>query len=132
MKVYGKCKECKNEIGFWTYSGTRVDMAMNHGETKTLRCKNCGTHNEFHVDELTAKESKMARIIAGLILIIGTPLLFFIIPLILTRSSSHYTYFIVGGFLLVPVVVYQLIRKQDQERVSAFNRHKLKGRNPNK
>ena len=76
MKIYGKCENCKNEIGYSTSANTRVECAMQDGENKTLNCKNCGTTTKFHVDQLFTKESKVAKIGAGLILLIGTPLMF--------------------------------------------------------
>jgi hypothetical protein len=128
MKVYGKCKSCKNEIGYSTYTSTRVGFAMHVGENKTLNCKNCGTNTDFHVDELYTKESKIAQIGAGLIFLIGTPIMFFLVNPIFTGSRNHYVIYIIGGFLLVPGIAYGLIKKQDQTRVSSFNRSKLKGR----
>ena len=40
MKVYGKCKSCKNEIGYRTNANTRVEFAMEDGEIKEVaQCK---------------------------------------------------------------------------------------------
>ncbi|MFO7656769.1 MAG: hypothetical protein R6W78_06855 [Bacteroidales bacterium] len=128
MKVYGKCISCKTEIGFSTNANTRIEFSIQEGENKTLKCKNCGTKTEFHADELFMKESKIAQIGAALILLIGTPLIFFFINPIFTGSHNHYVIYVVGGFLLVPVIVYGIIKKQDQTRVSSFNRNNLKGR----
>ena len=122
MKVYGKCKKCNNEIGFRTSSNTRVEFAMNVGETKKLNCKNCGINSEIHVDELFAKESKSAKIIAGLIFFIGTLLaLVFVFPVLL-KSRNHYVILLVGGLLLVPVIAYGILKKQEQNRVKSRNR----------
>ena len=128
MKVYVKCPKCENEIGYSTNANTRVEFAMQNGENKKLTCKNCGRTTDFHVDELNAKESNLAKIGAGLIFLIGTPLMFLFVSPIFTGSRNHYVIFIVGGFLLVPIVAYGIIKKQDQVRVSSFNRKKLKGR----
>ncbi|MCF8716480.1 hypothetical protein JM658_16785 [Joostella atrarenae] len=128
MKVHGKCEKCKTEIGYSTSANTRVEFAMQDGEKKTLNCKNCGIKTEFHVDELYTKESKLAQIGAGLIFLVGTPLMFFFVNPIFSGSRNHYVIYIVGGFLLVPVIAYGIIKKQDQTRVSSFNRSKLKGR----
>ena len=128
MKVYGKCQKCKTDIGRSTHMNTRVEFAMQNGEQIVLDCKKCGIKTEFMVDELYAKESKIAHISAGLIFLIGTPLVFFFVNPIYTGSHSHYVIYVFGGFLLVPVIVFGLIKKQDQERVNSFNRSKLKGR----
>ncbi|QTE24209.1 hypothetical protein [Polaribacter cellanae] len=128
MKIYGKCKNCKNEIGYSTSANTRVEFAMQDGENKTLNCKNCGTITKFHVDQLFTKESKVAKIGAGLILLIGTPLMFLFVNPIFNGSRNHYIIYIIGGFLLVPIIAYGIIQKQDRTRVNSFNRNKLKGR----
>tara|TARA_R110000868_G_scaffold261995_1_gene520369 strand:+ start:6683 stop:7084 length:402 start_codon:yes stop_codon:yes gene_type:complete len=128
MKIYGICEKCKTEIGYSTSANTRVEFAMQDGEKKTLNCKNCEIKTEFHVDELYTKESKLAQIGAGLIFLIGTPLMLFFVNPIFSGSRNHYVIYIVGGFLLVPVIAYGIIKKQDQTRVSSFNRSKLKGR----
>ncbi len=113
MKVYGKCKNCKNEIDYSTSRSTRVEFAMKDGENITLNCKNCGTANEFYVDELYAKESKITQIVAGLIFLIGTPLSFLFIGLI---------------YSLIPVIIFGIMLKKDRMRVNYFNRLNLKGR----
>ena len=128
MKVYGKCKNCKKEIGYSTSANTRIEFAIQGGEKKTLNCKNCGLKTAFEVDELYTKDSKIAQIGAGVILLIGTPLMFLFVNPVFTGSRNHYVIYIVGGFLLIPVIAYGIIKKQDQIRVNSFNRSKLKGR----
>ncbi|MBW1294993.1 hypothetical protein [Aquimarina litoralis] len=128
MKVYGKCKCCGHEMQYTTNAYTRVEFAIQEGESKKINCEKCGADSEFSVDELYTKPSKIAQIGAGLIFLIGTPLMFFLINPVFTGTQSHYSIYFVGGFLLVPVVAYAIINKQDQTRVSDFNRRKLKGR----
>ena len=123
MKVYGKCKSCKNEIGYRTNANTRVEFAMQDGETKKMNCNNCGTNTEFHVDELYAQASKMPYLIVGLtILTIVTITLYYIF-----FSDSKYVILVFG----LPLAIYLILTKQDQTRVSDFNRRKLKGRTHN-
>lgn len=128
MKVYGKCENCLNEIAYRTSVNTRVEFVMQKGDIVKLKCKNCDITSEFHVDELYAKPSKATQIIAGLIFLIGTPLTFFLINPIFKSSRSHYVIYIVGGFLLIPILVYAILNKQEQNRVNSFNRLKFKGR----
>ena len=128
MKVYGKCQNCSNEIGYSTSVNTRVEFAMKEGDFKELKCLECNTISEVNVDLLYAKQSKTAQIGAGLIFLIGTPLAFLIASSVFTGTTNHYVIYIVGGFLLVPVYIYIIINKQDQTRVSDFNRRKVKGR----
>ena len=120
MKVYGKCKNCKSEIGYRTDTNTRVEFAMRDGETKKLNCKNCGTDTEFHVDELYANRSQTPLLITGLTILII--LLFTLYYLFFT--DSEYIFIAFG----LPLIVYLTLTRQDQTRVSDFNKRKLKGR----
>ena len=127
MKLYTKCKHCKNELKCSSLAGTRVEFAMQKWEKKDLKCNSCETKNEYHVDELYAKPSRIAEILAGLIFIVGTPLVFLFLSPIVLRGGA-FAVFIISGLFLVPVIVFGIIKKQDQIRVKAFNRSKLKGR----
>jgi len=128
MKIYGKCKNCQRELNFSSNSNTRVELAMNDGETIKLNCKSCGERNLFTVDEFYAKESKLAKIIAGLIFLIGTPFVLFLTYPILSESRNHYIIYVISGLLLFPVIVYAILKKQERTRINSFNRIKLKGR----
>ncbi|PNW28702.1 Sec62 family protein translocation protein [Formosa algae] len=127
MYVYATCKSCTNEIRIFTNANTRVEFAMQDGEHKILTCKQCGTKTKFSVDELYAKKSKRAQIIAGLVFFIGTPLMLFFVGPVFLKSNAHYVIYAVGGFLLVPGYIFGIIKKQDRIRVNAFNRMTLKG-----
>ncbi len=123
MNVYGKCKNCKNEIGYRTDANTRVEFAMQDGETKKMNCKNCGTDTDFHVDELFAKRSNMPILTVAL----GVFLLVIITVYFLFFSDNQYVIIAFG----LPFAVYFMLDKQDQKRVSDFNKRKLKGRTHN-
>jgi hypothetical protein len=128
MKVNGTCKKCKNEVGYSTNANTRIEFAMQEGETITLNCEKCRSKKPFHVDELYAKESKIAQIGAGLIFLVGTPLIFLFVNPVFSGSRSNYVIYAVGGFILIPVIIYGYMNQQDRIRVNSFNRSKLKGR----
>ena len=128
MKVYGRCENCLEDISYSTSTRTRVEFAMTHEESIDLCCKNCDKNSTFHVDELFAKPSKIAQFCAAFIFFFGTPLIYILINQILIDNRSNYVIYAVSGFLIVPVLAYTIINKQDQIRVSDFNRRKLKGR----
>ncbi|SDY08451.1 hypothetical protein SAMN05444411_1214 [Lutibacter oricola] len=122
MKVFGKCQNCKNEISVSVNYGTRLEIAMYEGETKSNYCKNCNKKNEFHINDLRAKESKFSLIISGLIFLIGTPLTIYLLFDYLIIPHNPYIALIIAGFIAVPMTIYGIIRKQDMIRVRAFNR----------
>lgn len=125
MKLFSICRDCKQEMMFKSDSNTRVEFAMNEGKTRKIRCKHCGAANNIHVNDIYATESKLALLIALLVFAVGTPLTFFLMINIMTVTVNHYVILMAGGILLVPVFIYIMISKQEQTRVSGFNRIKL-------
>lgn len=126
MKLFVKCIKCKHEINFNTNHKTRVEFAMHEGETKILVCANCGLKNNFKVNELFAKESKLAFIIAGLVFLIGTPILIYYLPIFILKYGSLYSSLGAAGLLVIPVIIYSNILKEDRIRVNTFNRGWIK------
>ncbi|MCM5661494.1 hypothetical protein [Galbibacter mesophilus] len=120
MKVYGNCSNCNHEIPYRTNANTRVEFAMKDGENKNLSCKACGTKNEFHVDKLFANPSNSPLI---------TSLLVTLVVIVIAITMLFYSK---SGYVLVafglPFFTYFTLKKQDQNRVSNFNRRNLKGR----
>jgi hypothetical protein len=121
MRLYIKCSECSKDISFWTWSSDRVSIKMTHGEKIGLDCKSCNTTKEYYIDDLRAKKSKIASIIASVIFIIGTP-----IALILlwdyiwqTRLYGAFGLILIIG---IPTTIYGIINKNDSQRVRLFNR----------
>jgi hypothetical protein len=123
MRLYAHCKNCDVETSFSTFAETRIDYVQSKSETKEIECKNCGNVKEFHIDELQAKESKVVLIIALLILIIGTPIVFYLVSKLVEERGV----LIIGGFMALPAIIYEILKKQEQEKVSMFNRHKVRG-----
>lgn len=123
MKVFGKCKSCKNEIACQTNAHTRVEFAMQDGELKNINCANCGTNTECNVDQLYAKPSNMPIITFGMIFLAGVIFLLYQ----LFFPENDYVIILFG----LPIGVYLTLKKQDQTRVANFNKRKLKGRTHN-
>jgi hypothetical protein len=123
MKVYGRCHGCKKPFSVRTDAHTRVEFAMNHGEVYQSSCTNCGFTSRVHVDKLKAKPVKVTFLLIGMAIAIGAIILL------------YFLFFVDRPYVIVlttlPFVVYFIIKKQDQTRVSDFNSRKLKGRTHN-
>ena len=120
MKVFGKCKKCHVELPFATEANTRVEFAMQHGETIKIGCNSCRCENEFHVDELFTNKSNFPTIAfftSFILVLLGT--LYFIF-----FTESKYVVIAYG----LSFTIYYILMKQDQVRVSSFSNFKLKGR----
>lgn len=125
MPVFYTCNKCKSENKFKTYSSTRVEFAMNHGEKLSLKCSACNYSNTLEVNDFYAKKSNLALIVAGTIAVIGTPIAFYLFYYFAQQASNYYNLYLIGGYFILPITVYGMILKQDRERVSRFNRNKF-------
>ncbi len=126
MKLFAKCTNCTAEIDFRSNAHTRVEFAMNEGEEKKLQCSICGAASLISVDKMYAKSSKIAQLVAGSAFIVGTLISIYVAVWGISASRNHYAVLVFGGFLLIPVFAYITLTKQDERRVSDFNRTKLK------
>ncbi|MFK7813045.1 MAG: hypothetical protein AB8B59_11160 [Maribacter sp.] len=126
MRVFSSCKNCKSKISITTEYSTRVDFAMMEGKFKELTCSNCKSKNSIHVNDLYAIESKRIYLIAGIIFLIGSIFTIYIMTVVLSTGPGHYTVLIAGGVMLIPGIISIVINRQEYQRVSGFNRMKVK------
>lgn len=122
MKVYTKCDKCKTDISFSTWATDRVVLKMSKGNSVRLTCKKCDYSENYLIDGLKAKESKIALLIALLVFLVGTPILFVLLWDLLFRTNNIYTIFGLFGTLIIPSTIFSIISKNDRLRVNSFNR----------
>lgn len=121
MNLYSKCIDCKNEIKIKSWASTRVDLKMKYGDKIEIKCKACNKTKKYHVNDLRARESKIAALIGLMVMIIGTPIILILLWDYIWQSGLY------GAFGLISIIgipgsVYMIINKNDQIRVSSFNR----------
>ncbi|MBS2099210.1 hypothetical protein [Carboxylicivirga linearis] len=121
MKLYTICKDCKKEIGIWTWATDRVELKMNHGQDMQLHCNHCKKTNDYLIEDLKAKDNQIAILIGITVFIIGTPtLLIFLWDYI--WQSGLYAVFGLVAIIGIPSLIYSVISKNDLDRVRNFNR----------
>jgi hypothetical protein len=122
MRLYATCSKCKSDISFWSWKETRMDFKKSKHEKISLTCKKCNHLEKYHIDLISAKNSKIAIIIGLMIFVFGT--LFSLIFLwdYLFESNNVYTIFGLISILLIPSIVYGIISKNDVQRIRNFNR----------
>lgn len=94
---------------------------MQNGKTKELKCDNCNRIENFKVNKLYAKESKILSILAGTIFFIGTAIGLLIVMDMISDMKTVIGIAVVACGLLVPGWVYNIIVKEDRRRVITFN-----------
>ena len=115
LKVFTLCKKCSQEFSYNTEACTRIEFAMKEGESVKIHCPKCNYVREYTPNDFYAKHSKIAKIIALILLIVGTPLVIY------WGFFGLSNYIIIGGFLLIPFAAYQIIDIQEKQRIEAFN-----------
>lgn len=128
MKVYTRCTECREEITFSTFAPNRVEMAMRDGENKKLDCFSCHARITVPIDDIYTKKSTLINWMGLFLFIVGSALTFLFAYPLLYQTNNPYGIYVTSVPLLLPGVIYALLKKQDSDRVSKFNRHNLKGR----
>jgi len=126
MKLFASCSKCKHEISFNSKYKSRVEFAKHIGETTTLNCQSCGQNNTYELDEIFAKKSKNALLVASLIFFIGIPFVIYYVYEFVLKIGGLYSILTIGGFLLIPIIVYKLISFNEKVRVNSFNSDKSK------
>ena len=122
MELHATCKKCKSDISFWTWKETRMDFKKSKNENISLSCKKCNHLDNYHIDFISAKESKIALIIGLIILVAGTSFSMIFLWDYLFKTNNLYTIFGLTSILLVPSLVYGIISKNDNQRVRNFNK----------
>lgn len=122
MKVYTKCKKCKSDISFSTWETDRVGLKMSKGNSLKLTCKKCNFSGNYAIDGFKAKESKIAHLIALLVFLIGTPILFALLWDKMFKTNNIYTIFGLVIPLIIPSTIFGIISRNDRLRVCTFNR----------
>jgi len=94
---------------------------MKHGDKIKINCKACNETKKYPVNDLRARESRIAALIGLVILIIGTPIVLILLWDYIWQSGLYGAF---GLFLIIgiPGSVYMIINKNDQSRVISFNR----------
>jgi hypothetical protein len=122
MKVYTECSKCKHEISFWTWSSDRIEFIKSKGKSIKLTCGKCNWTDNYEINNLKAKESKLFHFIGMLIFFIGTLFLYLFLRDYLFKIN--YVFGILGLVipLIIPYLIFGTITKNDRERVNNFNR----------
>jgi predicted nucleic-acid-binding Zn-ribbon protein len=116
------CQACQEEIYLKSSAQDRGDLAIERNEFFQIECLHCGERQEVHVNMIKAKKSQWIMLLAYSILMIGTPIVFWLIwPYVMHPSGD------VGliGVVVIPFAVYKTISKSEEKRVRVFNEYRI-------
>ena len=129
MTLTVSCKSCRQIIRFNERVTDRVELAKKRTENLEIECQKCGHIDKYHVDDIMADSNRIVSIINLTILIIGTPLIAYLIWTNLGGVRLFELRLLaVGlfGVILIPFLIFLTITKSQQEKQRLFNRYKLK------
>lgn len=124
MNLSVKCPECKKQNKTPHSMSNRVDYAKKYGDNFTLKCPDCNTASEYHVDDIRALDYSFGEIIKNRLLVF---ILVFVIMFVIGLFVIS-----VGGAIALSIIISSisilLSKKNDSKKNLEFNKHKLKGR----
>lgn len=121
MKLYTRCKSCGEEISFYSDVNDRAELEMRKGKEFFLTCKSCHAKHKYHVNDFQASKSVVQKLSsAGVALLLAAGIIF---AEFFAFSMGVIFY---GTVFLVPVIAFGIINKQQQTRLNAFNRYRVK------
>jgi hypothetical protein len=109
------------DISLWTWYSDRIDFKKSNKDFINLTCKKCKQTDRYNIDNVKAKESNTAQIIALSIFLIGTPVLLIFLWDYIFKINNIYAILILILPLIVPSLIYSIIIKNDRQRVRLFN-----------
>jgi hypothetical protein len=120
MRIFTNCANCDSQISLWTWDSDRVRLRMKHGSLIELKCKKCNVISKYEINDLKAKESKMALLVAVIIFVVGTP----VILALLWNSIWKFGLYSAAGLIAIigiPIMIFGIINRSETNRVSTFN-----------
>ncbi len=124
MRLIVNCKHCRKEIRVRKSATDRGALAREEGDQIVLDCGTCSRKDSYHVNEVRAQESKIIAVVALLVFVFGTAIIMYELKAYFFLPNNPYNAISIGGILLIPVVVYGLLMKQERDRVSLFNSYR--------
>lgn len=122
MILFTKCRSCKNEIAIKSYATDRIDLAKDMGETFPIQCLGCLTTEKYHINDVRAKGTKIIKLIAFAITVLGTLAVGYFLGSYLLRLEKPNVglYFI---FTFPSFLGFYLL-KYDRDNVRRFNEYR--------
>ena len=126
MILYTICNSCKETIKLPFSEFSRADIAIKRGNNIELCCNKCYHKDKYHLNNINAKKSPFITILSLVILILGTPMLFYYLGDYFFKVNSIKTIIILIGIIGMPTIFYNILNKDEQRKVTNFNSFKVK------
>lgn len=105
MKLYTKCKHCKEDILVKSSSNTRPELRSEQGDTTKYKCSKCNRFSDRHVNEVRARVN--ADVVAG--------------GALLGIAVTGVLWFLLGAIGVISILIPLYIYNSQLSSVTAFN-----------
>ena len=116
MRLEITCKKCNKEFGIDSKAISRFDLENEIGRYFKESCKECGTENEYHVNDVFAENSGVGPVIY----VVTAIALLFTFILYLTNTGVYSLI-----VLLVPIFIWMRLKQSNEKAINLFNEHKV-------
>ncbi len=123
MKLFIFCSNCRNKIKLKYYVNDRAELLKKLGVRISLVCKECSLSKNYHVNDVKATESKLTLLFATMILFFGTGIVGYLVKDFIFGASVSYAIYVILGMILVPSIIYIMIKKQERDSIRRFNEY---------
>lgn len=121
MKLIAYCQTCQNKNTVKKRASDRYKLSQRIGEKFDLKCPKCSTSNHFSVNDVSA-ENGITGFISFLFALVAIAVGF----IFLKRYFSISTWWLIPALISIPVSFYAISSKEENNRIRAFNRYKIK------
>jgi hypothetical protein len=121
MKLIVDCKNCRKQIRLKNTVNDRGELSRKIGKEFSISCKECLKESNYQVNDIRAKESKFIALSSLIIFTLGTGIIAYLLGEYLFIPNNPYNVLVIGGLLLIPSIVYMIMRKQEMDNVRRFN-----------
>lgn len=123
MVLYCSCNFCKSEIIIREAFNDRGEIKKLYGDTYSILCPRCEQSNQVAGNRVHAKESKFSGLIFLILLASSFLIGYFLYDYIGTKSIQ--AWLIVPSISSIPVIVYFIYKKIDNNKIRQFNYYRL-------
>ncbi len=110
MKLYTICEFCRSNINVKSSCSTRSELQMKEGDHLSVYCSSCNELNKKHVNDICAQANGKVLLIALIISIIVSAILWMIL----------------GAIGVISVAIIILFAQQEMKAVKSFNSYLIR------
>jgi hypothetical protein len=125
MILQSKCHNCGKQIRFFSFAKDRMELSKLKTFTQIdLKCRKCGQIDKYDINDIFV-ESKIIKILALMIFLIGTPLILLLLWDYIGTFRNICAAATMTGLIMIPCSIYGIMTKNINNKQRIFNQNKI-------